>query len=238
MIQLYRVCREYGRFRHALNDVSCTIERGEFVFLTGPSGAGKSTFLKLLFREQPPTSGQIVVNGRNIGVLPASQIPYFRRTIGVVFQDFKLIARKSVFENVAFVQNVLGLPRAEQKRRTYQVLKRVGLHHQMNAYPDELSGGEQQRVAIARAIVNEPTLLLADEPTGNLDPALAEEIMRLFAEINIRGTTVLVATHDVELIRRMGKRVLTLDRGRLREKEVPREPAARIVREAPFLPLG
>jgi len=237
MIQLFRVSKEYGRYRHALDDVSCSIERGEFVFLTGPSGAGKSTFLKLLFREERPTSGQIVVNGRNIGVLPDSQIPYLRRTIGVVFQDFKLIGRKTVFENIAFVQNVLGLPRNEQKRRAYQVLKRVGLHHQMNAYPDELSGGEQQRVAIARAIVNEPTLLLADEPTGNLDPMLSEEIMRLFAEINIRGTTVLVATHDFALIRRMGKRVLTLERGRLREQELPREEPA-LVREAPFLPLG
>ncbi len=237
MIQLFRVSKDYGRFRHALADVSCMIDRGEFVFLTGPSGAGKSTFLKLLFREESPSSGQIVVNGRNIGVLPPSQIPYFRRTVGVVFQDFKLIGRKTVFENVAFVQNVLGLPRAEQKRRAYQVLKRVGLHHQMNALPEELSGGEQQRVAIARAIVNEPTLLLADEPTGNLDPALSEEIMRLFGEINIRGTTVLVATHDVELIRRMGKRVLTLDRGHLREREMARE-APGLVREVPFLPLG
>ena len=237
MIQLFGVSKEYGRFRHALTDVSCTIERGEFVFLTGPSGAGKSTFLKLLFREEPPTSGQIVVNGRNIGVLPPSQVPYFRRTVGVVFQDFKLISRKTVFENIAFVQNVLGLARAEQKRRAYQVLKRVGLHHQMNAFPDELSGGEQQRVAIARAIVNEPTLLLADEPTGNLDPVLSEEIMRLFAEINIRGTTVLVATHDYGLIRRMGKRVLTLERGRLRERDLAAEPQA-LVREAPFLPLG
>jgi cell division transport system ATP-binding protein len=237
VIQLFGVSKDYGRFRHALIDVACNIERGEFVFLTGPSGAGKSTFLKLLFREESPSTGQILVNGRNIGVLPPSQIPYFRRTVGVVFQDFKLIGRKTVFENVAFVQNVLGLPRAEQKRRAYQVLKRVGLHHQMNAYPEELSGGEQQRVAIARAIVNEPTVLLADEPTGNLDPALAEEIMRLFAEINIRGTTVLVATHDIELIRRMGKRVLTLDRGHLREREIPRE-AAGFVREVPFLPLG
>ena len=237
MIQLFRVSKDYGRFRHALIDVSCNIDRGEFVFLTGPSGAGKSTFLKLLFREESPSGGQILVNGRNIGVLPPSQIPYFRRTVGVVFQDFKLIGRKTVFENVAFVQNVLGLPRAEQKRRAYHVLKRVGLHHQMQSYPEELSGGEQQRVAIARAIVNQPTLLLADEPTGNLDPALSEEIMRLFAEINIRGTTVLVATHDVELIRRMGKRVLTLDHGHLREREISRESPS-LVREVPFLPLG
>jgi len=238
MIQLFRVSKDYGRFRHALSEVTCSIERGEFVFLTGPSGAGKSTFLKLLFRAEPPSDGQILVNGRNIGVLPESQVPYFRRTVGVVFQDFKLIARKTVFENISFVQNVLGLPRAEQKRRAYQVLKRVGLHHQMNAFPTELSGGEQQRVAIARAIVNEPTLLLADEPTGNLDPVLSEEIMRLFAEINIRGTTVMVATHDFDLVRRMGKRVLTLDRGRLRDAPVLAEKPVSVMREAPFLPLG
>jgi cell division transport system ATP-binding protein len=235
MIQLFSVSKKYGTFRDALLDVTFRIAPGEFVFLTGPSGAGKSTLLRLLFLEEPPTSGQILVNGRNIGVLPQSQIPHLRRTMGVVFQDFKLIARKTVFENISFVQNVLGLARAEQKRRAYHVLKRVGLHHQMNAYPDELSGGEQQRVAIARAIVNEPTLLLADEPTGNLDPVLAEEIMRLFVEINIRGTTVVVATHDLEMIRRMGKRALTLERGRLHDPDRARESAP-IVREAPFLP--
>jgi cell division transport system ATP-binding protein len=235
MIQLFAVSKKYGAFREALVDVTFGIAPGEFVFLTGPSGAGKSTLLRLLFLEEPPSSGQILVNGRNIGVLPHSQVPYLRRTMGVVFQDFKLIARKTVFENISFVQNVLGLARAEQKRRAYHVLKRVGLHHQMNAYPDELSGGEQQRVAIARAIVNEPTVLLADEPTGNLDPVLAEEIMRLFVEINIRGTTVVVATHDLEMIRRMGKRTLTLERGRLHDPDRVRESAP-IVREAPFLP--
>jgi cell division transport system ATP-binding protein len=237
MIELYGVSKKYGQFREALYDVSFRIASGEFVFLTGPSGAGKSTLLRLLFLEEAPTEGQILVNGRNIGVLPDSQVPYLRRTMGVVFQDFKLIARKTVFENISFVQNVLGLPRAEQKRRAYHVLKRVGLQHQMNSYPDELSGGEQQRVAIARAIVNEPTLLLADEPTGNLDPVLSEETMRLFVEINIRGTTVLVATHDLELIRRMGKRTLTLERGRLHDPDRPREIAP-IVREAPFLPVS
>jgi cell division transport system ATP-binding protein len=237
MIELYGVSKKYGQFREALYDVSFRIASGEFVFLTGPSGAGKSTLLRLLFLEEEPTEGQILVNGRNIGVLPDSQVPYLRRTMGVVFQDFKLIARKTIFENISFVQNVLGLARAEQKRRAYHVLKRVGLQHQMNAFPDELSGGEQQRVAIARAIVNEPTLLLADEPTGNLDPVLSEEIMRLFVEINIRGTTVLVATHDLELIRRMGKRTLTLERGRLHDPDRPREIAP-IVREAPFLPVS
>jgi cell division transport system ATP-binding protein len=237
VIQLYGVSKKYGPFRDALLDISFHVAPGEFVFLTGPSGAGKSTLLRLLFLEEPPTTGQILVNGRNIGVLPHSQIPHLRRTMGVVFQDFRLIARKTVFENISFVQNVLGLARAEQKRRAYHVLKRVGLQHQMNAYPDELSGGEQQRVAIARAIVNEPTVLLADEPTGNLDPVLAEEIMRLFVEINIRGTTVLVATHDLEMIRRMGKRTLTLERGRLHDPDRVREERAPIVREAPFLPL-
>jgi cell division transport system ATP-binding protein len=237
VIQLYGVSKKYSPYREALVDVSFRIEPGEFVFLTGPSGAGKSTLLRLLFLEESPTAGQILVNGRNIGVLPASQVPYLRRTTGVVFQDFRLIGRKTVFENISFVQNVLGLARAEQKRRAYHVLKRVGLHHQMNAYPGELSGGEQQRVAIARAIVNEPTLLLADEPTGNLDPVLSEEIMRLFVEINIRGTTVLVATHDLELIRRMGKRTLTLERGHLHDPDRVRDSTP-IVREAPFLPLA
>ncbi|HKB70885.1 MAG TPA: cell division ATP-binding protein FtsE [Thermoanaerobaculia bacterium] len=235
MIQVFHVSKEYGRYRHALTDVSFTINKGEFVFLTGPSGAGKTTLLRLLFRDELPTEGQIVVNGRNIGVLPSSRLPYFRRTVGIVFQDFKLIGRKTVFENLAFVQTILGTPPAEQKRRAYQVLKQVGLHYRMNAYPSELSGGEQQRVAIARALVNEPQLLLADEPTGNLDPALSEEIMHLFAEINLRGTVVVIATHDVDLIRRMGKRVLTLDHGRLREDPV-RAPAGLAAREAPFLP--
>ena len=217
MIQLFRVSKEYGRFRHALKDVSCTIERGEFVFLTGPSGAGKSTFLKLLFREESPTSGQILVNGRNIGVLPPSQIPYFRRTVGVVFQDFKLIARKTVFENVAFVQNVLGLPRAEQKRRAYHVLKRVGLHHQMNALPEELSGGEQQRVAIARAVANAPRILLADEPTGNLDPRTASHVFNAMSQlVHASGFAAVIATHNMELAQRMDRRV-TLQDGRVVE---------------------
>jgi cell division transport system ATP-binding protein len=237
MIQVFHLSKEYGKYRHALADVSFTIHKGEFVFLTGPSGAGKTTLLRLLFRDELPSEGQIIVNGRNIVALPNSKLPYFRRTVGIVFQDFKLIGRKTVFENLAFVQNILGTPSQEQKRRAYQVLKQVGLHYRMNAYPSELSGGEQQRVAIARALVNEPQLLLADEPTGNLDPALSAEIMQLFAEINLRGTVVLIATHDVELIRRMGRRVLTLDHGRLRE-DAARLPVSVAARDAPFLPTA
>jgi cell division transport system ATP-binding protein len=215
MIQAFHVTKQYDRESSALTDVTLQIERGEFCFLTGPSGAGKTTFLKLVFREELPSQGQILVGGRNITAIPARQIPELRRSIGVVFQDFKLLKRKTILENVAFVLRILGIPAKEQKRRAFAALKSVGLHHKMHAYPLQLSGGEQQRVAIARALINEPILLLADEPTGNLDPDMAQEIMSLFQEVNSRGTTVLVATHDREMITRMGKRVISLDRGRL-----------------------
>jgi cell division transport system ATP-binding protein len=215
MIQAFHVTKQYDRESQALSDVTLQIERGEFCFLTGPSGAGKTTFLKLVFREELPSQGQILVGGRNITAIPARQIPELRRSIGVVFQDFKLLKRKTILENVAFVLRILGVPAKEQKRRAFAALKSVGLHHKMHAYPLQLSGGEQQRVAIARALINEPILLLADEPTGNLDPDMAQEIMSLFQEVNSRGTTVLVATHDREMIQRMGKRVISLDRGRL-----------------------
>jgi cell division transport system ATP-binding protein len=215
MIQAFHVTKQYDRESSALTDVTLQIERGEFCFLTGPSGAGKTTFLKLVFREELPSQGQILVGGRNITAIPARHIPELRRSIGVVFQDFKLLKRKTILENVAFVLRILGVPAKEQKRRAFAALKSVGLHHKMHAYPLQLSGGEQQRVAIARALINEPILLLADEPTGNLDPDMAQEIMSLFQEVNSRGTTVLVATHDREMIQRMGKRVISLDRGRL-----------------------
>ena len=216
MIQFFQVSKRYpGNQEPALNEVSFEIPRGQFVFLTGASGAGKTTLLRLIFREEVPSDGQIVVNGRNVASIPRSKIPYLRRTIGVVFQDFRLIARKTVFENVTYLPRILGQDLKTQKQLAFQALRRVGLAHRLNAFPPELSGGEQQRVAIARALINEPDILIADEPTGNLDPDLSWEILRLFLEVNLRGTTVILATHDRDLIQRIGKRVLTLDKGRL-----------------------
>ena len=194
-----------------------TIDKGEFMFLTGPSGAGKSTFLRLLLREDVPSEGDLRVLGRDLKTLRTSAVQTYRRNVGFVFQDFRLIQRLTVFQNVAFVMRVLGLPVTTQQRKTFQVLKWVGLQHRMNAFPEELSGGEQQRVAIARALVNDPQLVLADEPTGNLDPDLSIEIMNLFREVNARGTTVVVATHDRELIRRVGRRSITLNHGQVVE---------------------
>jgi cell division transport system ATP-binding protein len=215
VIHLYHVSKRYTPYSLALSDVTLAVDKGEFVFLTGPSGAGKTTLLRLVFRAELPTEGQIVVNGRNITALPPARIPILRRTIGVVFQDFKLLPRKTIVENVTLVLRVVNVPPRDRKARAYRVLKMVGLHHRLSSFPQELSGGEQQRVAIARALINEPAILLADEPTGNLDPDLALEIMDIFKDINARGTTVLIATHDRELIQRMGRRVLHLDRGRL-----------------------
>jgi cell division transport system ATP-binding protein len=217
LIETYHLSKFYNRGVYALRDLSLTIDKGEFIFLTGPSGAGKSTLLRLLLREDLPSEGELKVLGRDLKSLNPSQVQTFRRSVGFVFQDFRLIPRFSVFQNVAFVMRVLGLPVSTQQRKTFQVLKWVGLQHRMNAFPEELSGGEQQRVAIARALVNDPQLVLADEPTGNLDPDLSLEIMNLFREINARGTTVVVATHDRELIRRVGRRSVTLDHGRIVE---------------------
>jgi cell division transport system ATP-binding protein len=215
VIETIAVSKAYGHDEFALQDLSLKVEKGEFVFLTGPSGAGKSTLLRLLLLQERPSSGQVVVGDRDLSTLTPFEVQAYRRTVGFVFQDFKLIPTKTVFENVSFVLRVLGQPVEQQRRRTYQVLKWVGLQHRHNAYPLELSGGEQQRVAIARALVNEPHIMLADEPTGNLDPDLSIEIMNLFREINAGGTTVLVATHDRELIKWVGRRVIPLEHGRI-----------------------
>ncbi len=214
MIRLFNVTKRYNDVV-AVEGATLEVAKGEFVFLTGPSGAGKTTLLRMMLRQEYPTSGQILVNGRNVGALPQAKIPDLRRSIGVVFQDFKLIRRKTALDNVAYVLNVAGVPRSQQRKQAYEALRSVGLNHKLSAYPNALSGGEQQRVAIARAVVNEPALLLADEPTGNLDPDLAVEIMRLFREINARGTTVLVATHDRDLIERMQRRTVILERGQV-----------------------
>ena len=217
MIEAYHVSKTYARGVYALRDLSLRVEKGDFVFLTGPSGAGKSTLLRLLIRQDVPSEGQLIVGGRNLATLTTRQVQSYRRSLGFVFQDFKLLPAKTVLENVSFVPRVLGMVESQQQRRTFQVLKWVGLQHRMNAYPLELSGGEQQRIAIARALVNDPAIILADEPTGNLDPELSLEIMNLFREINARGTTVVVATHDRELIRRVGRRAVTLDHGNIVE---------------------
>jgi len=213
VIETQALGKKYGRGMYALRDLNIKVDRGEFAFLTGPSGAGKSTLLRLLLLEERPSEGDVIVAGRNLSQLTRDEIQAYRRTVGFVFQDFKLIPTKTVFDNVSFVQRVLGRPVEEQRRNTYQVLKWVGLQHRLNALPEELSGGEQQRVAIARALINEPHLVLADEPTGNLDPDLSLEIMNLFRDMNARGTTVLVATHDRELIKWVGRRVIHLDHG-------------------------
>jgi cell division transport system ATP-binding protein len=217
MIEAQHVSKVYSRGVYAVRDLSLRIDKGEFVFLTGPSGAGKSTLLRLLLRQDVPSEGRLIVGGRDLARLSVRQVQAYRRSLGFVFQDFKLLPNKTVLENIAFVPRVLGMAAPQQQRRTFQVLKWVGLQHRMNAFPLELSGGEQQRIAIARALVNDPIIIIADEPTGNLDPDLSLEIMNLFREINARGTTVLVATHDRELIRRVGRRTLTLDHGSIVE---------------------
>jgi len=228
MIHFYHVSKRFDRYSNALNDVSFQIEKGEFVFLTGPSGAGKSTILKLILKQLHPTEGQILVSGRNVAAIKRKQLPQFRREIGMIFQDFKLIERMTVFENLSFVMTVLNVPPREHKRKAYQVLRALNLHHRMGAYPLQLSGGEQQRVAIARALINDPMVIIADEPTGNLDPDLSADIVQILIEANLRGSTVLLASHDREMIRKSGKRVITLEKGRIAEER----PAAAI--EVPY----
>ena len=213
MIELREVTKEYSKGVAALNGINLKIEQGEFVFIVGDSGSGKSTLIKLIMKELEPTSGTIIVNGNNLSRMKHRRVPMYRRNIGVVFQDFRLLKDRDVYENVAFAQRVVNRPTRVIRKRVPEVLQEVGLAGKYKAYPDELSGGEQQRVALARAIVNRPDILLADEPTGNLDPKTSEEIMKLLEEINERGTTVLVVTHNKEIVNSMKKRVLTMHNG-------------------------
>jgi cell division transport system ATP-binding protein len=215
VIQLFHVKKSYPGDAPVLDDITVRVGKGEFVWLTGPSGAGKSTLLKLLFCAESPSSGQILVGGRNIVRLAQGGIPYLRRNIGIVFQDFKLLDNRTVLENVGYALEVLGVPDGEIRERSLKRLEQVGLDHKAESLPRRLSGGEQQRVAIARALVNEPTILLADEPTGNLDPGLTDSILQLLFDANARGTTVIVATHDRSLLVRYHKRTISLDKGRL-----------------------
>ena len=215
MIRCFHVTKRYGAIT-ALRDITLTIEEGEFVFLTGQSGAGKTTLMRLLYRAELPTSGQLIVAGRNLATMPKRHVPRFRRRLGLVFQDFKLIEDRSVFENVALVGRVVGLSSTESQRRANELLRLVGVDGRAQLAPAQISGGEQQRVSIARALMTAPKLLLADEPTGNLDPDRAIEIMRIFRAINKRGTTVLVATHDPDLIAAMRRRTLILESGLMR----------------------
>ena len=213
MIKTKDVEKVYKGGISALNDVTIDIEKGEFVFLVGPSGSGKSTFLKLLTKEEEPTGGEVFVAGKNLASLPRWRVPYMRRNVGCVFQDFKLLPNKTVFENVAFALEVIGRPRSVVRRQVPQILELVGLGEKLDRFPDELSGGEQQRVSIARAFVNRPLILIADEPTGNLDPATSVGIMRLLDRINRIGTTVLMATHDHAIVDSMRRRVIELEDG-------------------------
>lgn len=213
MIKLIDTYKTYDNGTKALNGVNLEIQDGEFAFIVGPSGSGKSTMMKLMTGEIRPTSGKVYVNNFDLTTIKTKQLPYMRRTVGVVFQDFRLIDKKTVFENVAFVMRAVGTPPRIIKKRVPYVLDLVGVLHKARRYPDELSGGEQQRVALARALVNQPTILLADEPTGNLDPKNSWEIMKLLEQINENGTTVIVVTHNREIVNAMQKRVVTLRRG-------------------------
>ena len=215
MIRLIDVHKEYENGTEALRGMDLRIDDGEFVFLVGPSGSGKSTIIKLLTGEVRATSGRVMVNGYNLGNIRNWQIPYMRRTLGVIFQDFRLIDKKTVRQNLEFAMRVIGASRREMRRRIPYVLDLVGLKEKLDVHPDELSGGEQQRVAIARALINNPQMIIADEPTGNLDPQRSLEIMMLLERINSMGTTMLVVTHEKELVNRFSKRVVAIEEGRM-----------------------
>jgi cell division transport system ATP-binding protein len=220
MIQFFHVYKTYARDVEALVDINLQIQKGEFVFLAGPSGAGKTTLLRLIFRDELPTSGQILVNGRNVVKLPGRALPHLRRNIGVIFQDFKLLRDRTIFDNLALVYRVLGIPSSTGKRKVANALKLVGLSHKAQMVPYRLSGGEQQRVAVARALMSDPLLLLADEPTGDLDAELAADVMRLLSDIHAKGTTIIVATHDMQMIQEFGRRSIVLKAGRIVEDRV------------------
>ena len=217
MIQLHNVYMSYQNDAAALDGVNLSVRKGEFVFLTGVSGAGKSTLLRLIYGALQPSRGQVLIDGQNLSRLSRSQIPFLRRSIGVVFQDFKLLPNRTVLENVAITLEVLGWGKKDIGKKVYHILKQMGMEHKLDATPLRLSGGEQQRVALARALVNDPKILLADEPTGNLDDENKEQILSIFREANIRGTTVVVATHDKRLINNCHKRIVVLERGRVAE---------------------
>lgn len=213
MILMKDVYKKYPNGVVAANGISVDIKQGEFVYVVGPSGAGKSTFIKLIYREERPTSGEVVVNGTDLTKIKNREIPFFRRQIGVVFQDFKLLPKLTVYENVAFALEVIEEHPTKIRKRVMEVLDLVGLQHKARMIPSELSGGEQQRVSIARSIVNTPKVVIADEPTGNLDPESSWEIMNIFEEINTRGTTIVMATHNREIVNKIRRRVITIDGG-------------------------
>ncbi len=212
---MYDVHKKYTENVEALKGVTLKIKKGEFVFVTGPSGAGKTTLIKIILGWEKIDRGQMLINGINMLKIKRSQLPFLRRNIGVVFQDFKLINSRTVYDNIAFPQKVIGTPYQEIKRNTWKILKNIGLSNKKDSYPLELSGGEQQRIAIARALINNPKILLADEPTGNIDSGMTWEIMKLFEEASSKGTTVVFATHNRELINKMKRRVLTINKGKL-----------------------
>ena len=215
MISLQHVAKVYKNSVTALDDVNVEIDKAEFVFVVGPSGSGKSTLVRLLLKEEPPTRGSIYVAGKNLEKLTPWKVPYLRRNIGTVFQDFKLLSEKTVFQNVAFALEVIGKPKHVIDQRVPEIIELVGLGDKLNSYPNELSGGEQQRVSIARAVVNRPLVLLADEPTGNLDPQTSVDIMRLLDKVNRIGTTIVMATHDQAIVDAMRRRVVELDEGKV-----------------------
>ena len=223
MIEFDNVSKHYENGTIALEDINLKIDKGEFVFIVGSSGAGKSTFLKLIIKEESASSGEVTVNGRKLSSLKYKEIPYLRRTMGIVFQDFRLIEKMNVYDNVAFAMRAIGARNSEIKRRVPYILNLVNLSNKSKSYPSELSGGEQQRVGLARALVNNPALIIADEPTGNIDPALSYEIVDLLDQINKCGTTILMVTHEQDLVSKFPKRVIEISNGKIIKDERPKE---------------